>query len=148
MKYTNEIEIKLPRTKVVELFDNPDNLKHWQPGFISFEHISGIEGQPGSMSRIKMKNGNRIIEMTETLHKRDLPHELSGQYKMKGTIHKLKNFFVELENGNTKWISEGEFIFSGIVMKFFGFIMPRAFQKQSFKYMEYFRDFAEAHEEE
>ena len=52
MKYQNEIEIDLPVNKVVELFDNPENLKRWMPGLQSFEHISGTPGQPGAKSRL------------------------------------------------------------------------------------------------
>ena len=33
MKYTTEIEINKPVKKVVELFDNPANLKEWMEGF-------------------------------------------------------------------------------------------------------------------
>lgn len=36
MKYTCEITINQPLNKVIELFDNPDNLKHWQPGLASW----------------------------------------------------------------------------------------------------------------
>ncbi len=45
MQYTNEVIINLPVDKVVELFDNPDNMKYWQPGLVSFENISGTPGQ-------------------------------------------------------------------------------------------------------
>ena len=37
MKFTNEVTINLPRARVVELFDNPDNMKQWQKGMESFE---------------------------------------------------------------------------------------------------------------
>jgi len=33
MKYTSEVTINLPRDRVVELFDDPDNLPKWQKGF-------------------------------------------------------------------------------------------------------------------
>ena len=48
MKYTLEILIDQPREKVVELFDNPDNMKHWQEGFVSLTHISGTPGEIGA----------------------------------------------------------------------------------------------------
>jgi len=35
MKYEIEIDISLSRNKVIELFDNPDNMSKWQPGFVS-----------------------------------------------------------------------------------------------------------------
>jgi uncharacterized protein YndB with AHSA1/START domain len=40
MKYTCEITIDRPRARVIELFDNPENLKQWQPELVSFEHVS------------------------------------------------------------------------------------------------------------
>ena len=58
------------------------------------------------------------------------------------TIHIQKNYFRE-ENGKTRWISESEFQFSGFGMKLMGLLMPGAFKKQSLKYMEDFKNFAE-----
>ena len=57
MKYTTEIEIEKPIEKVIELFDNPDNLKKWMEGLQSFEHLSGTPGQPGAKSRLFFKMG-------------------------------------------------------------------------------------------
>jgi carbon monoxide dehydrogenase subunit G len=59
MKYTNEIEVNLPVSRFIELFDNPDNLKHWMPGLQSFEAISGTPGQEGAKARLKFKMGKR-----------------------------------------------------------------------------------------
>ncbi|MFQ5507583.1 MAG: SRPBCC family protein [Planctomycetota bacterium] len=50
--YTVEVDIDLPRERVIELFDNADNLYKWQPGLQSFEHLSGEPGQPGASSRM------------------------------------------------------------------------------------------------
>ena len=49
--YTVAIEIDLPRDRVIELFDNPDNLFKWQTGLQSFDHLSGEPGQPGAKSK-------------------------------------------------------------------------------------------------
>ena len=46
MKYTCKLVINLPRERVVELFDDPDNLPRWMEGLQSFEHLSG-ENQAG-----------------------------------------------------------------------------------------------------
>ena len=67
MKYKLEIEIDLPRKKVIDLFDNPDNMRHWQEGFVSFEPLSGTPGQVGAKSRLKYIMGKRDIEMVETI---------------------------------------------------------------------------------
>lgn len=142
MKYTLEIEIDLPREKVIELFDNPDNMKHWQPGFISFEPMSGTSGQVGAKSRLKYKMGNRDVEMVETITKRDLPHEFSGTYETKGMWNGIQNFFTEAGPNKTKWVSENEFKGSAS-MNILAFLMPGMFKKQSYQFMVNFKNFAE-----
>ena len=142
MKYSNEIEINLPLNKVIELFENPDNMKHWQPGLQSFEHISGTPGQVGAKSRLKYKMGKREIEMIETITKQNLPDEFAATYEAKGVYNLLFNKFIPVSENKTKWVSETEFKFSGF-MKLIGFLMPGTFKKQSQKYLDDFKTFAE-----
>jgi carbon monoxide dehydrogenase subunit G len=59
MKYTNEVRIAVPRDRVVALFEDVENLKHWQPGFVSFEQVSGAPGQAGSKARLVYTMGKR-----------------------------------------------------------------------------------------
>ncbi len=143
MKYSTEIEIDRPRTRVIELFDNPDNLKHWQPGFQSFEHLSGTAGQPGAKSKLVFLHKGRKMEMIETVTVRNLPHEFSGTYDIKGIYNEVRNHFTEIAANKTKWVSHTEFRFSGIGMKIMAALMPGMFKKQSRKFMQLFREFAE-----
>jgi len=53
VKYTCDITINQPIDVVIALFDDPDNMKEWQPGLISFEPFSGEPGQPGAKSRLQ-----------------------------------------------------------------------------------------------
>lgn len=142
MKYSCETEINKPVDKVVELFDNPDNLKKWMEGLQSFEHISGTPGQPGAKSRLKFKMGKRELEMIETITVRDLPAEFSGTYEAKGVFNVVKNRFISINGNKTKYISEQEFQFKGF-MKIIAALMPGAFKKQSMKYLNDFKTFAE-----
>ena len=57
MKYSTEIEINLPLKKVIELFDNSENLKKWMPDLVSFEHLSGEPGQVGAKSKMRYQMG-------------------------------------------------------------------------------------------
>lgn len=142
MKYTNEIVINADRATVVELFDNPDNMSQWQPGFVSFEHLSGESRQPGAKSKLTYKMGKRKIEMIETVAERNLPETFSGTYEAKNVWNEVQNHFEELPDGKTKLWSESEFKLSGF-MKVMGWLMPGAFRKQSQKYLEYFKEFVE-----
>jgi len=132
----------LPVTRVVELFDSVDNLKEWQPGFVSFEPVSGTPGQPGAKARLQYKMGKREIEMIETITVKNLPHEFSGTYEAKGVWNETKNFFIPLDENRTLYKSENEFRLSGFMM-IIGFLMPGAFKKQSMQYLELFKAFAE-----
>lgn len=142
MKYTNEIEINKPIDTVIALFDNPDNLKKWMEGLQSFEHLSGTPGEPGAKSLLKFKMGNREMEMIETVTKRNLPDEFTGTYEAKGVMNIVKNSFVKISDSKTKYITEHEFQFKGL-MKIIAFLMPGIFKKQSMKYLTAFKNFAE-----
>lgn len=142
MKYTLDIEIDLPRAKVVELFDNPDNLKKWQLDLVSFEHLSGDPGQVGAKSKLLHKMGKREVEMIETVTSRNLPDEFSGTYEAKGVWNLVENRFVEVDENKTKWILDTEFKCSGF-MRIMALLMPGMFKKQSFKFMQQFKEFAE-----
>lgn len=145
MKYTNDIEINLPISRVIELFDNPKNLKQWMKGLVSFEHVSGTPGQPGAKSRLVFDMGNRRIEMIETITVRNLPEEFSGTYEADGVFNIVKSKFVALAADRTKYISEQEFQFNG-TMKLIGALMPGMFKKQTEEYLQAFKQFAEAHQ--
>ena len=143
MNYKNEILIDLPVSKTVELFDNPDNLKHWMPGLLSFEHLSGTPGQTGAKSKLKFNMNGREVEMIETITLRNLPQEFSGTYEAKGVFNIVKNHFIQKGESQCLYVSETEFRFSGF-MKIIGFLMPGAFKKTSQQYLEKFKAFAES----
>ncbi len=143
MKYSVEIEINKSIDEVVALFDNADNMDKWMEGLQSFEHLSGTPGQPGAKSKLKFKMGKREIEMTETILVQNLPKEFTCNYEANGVFNIVKNRFEKLSDNKTKYITENEFQFKGF-MKIMGFLMPGAFKKQSYKYLEAFKKFAES----
>ena len=142
MKYTNEVIIHAPREKVVELFDDAENIAKWQPGFVSMEHLSGDPGQVGARSKMKYKMGKRDIEMVETITARNLPEIFSGTYEARGVWNEVKNHFEELPDNKTRYWTDNEFKMKG-VMKIMAWLMPGAFKKQSQKYLDLFKEFVE-----
>ena len=142
MKYTSEIKIKKPLPEVIKKFSNPDNMKHWQRGFISMTPISGNLGEKGSKNMLIYKMGKREIEMVETIVENKLPAIFHANYSAKGVYNIQKNSFKETEEKHTLWISQNEFIFSGF-MKLMGLFMPGAFKKQTNQYMKDFKNFVE-----
>ena len=143
MKYTTEITVDLPLNEFIKKLDEPENMKHWQKGLIGYEFLSGTPGQEGAQMELQYKMGKREIIMIETISRRNLPYEFHATYDTKGVHNIQKNYFKEVNEHTTKWISESEFQFSGLMMKIMAFLMPGAFKKQSLKYLKDFKAFAE-----
>jgi hypothetical protein len=141
--YTVAIEIALPRDRVIELFDNPDNLFKWQTGLQSFEHISGERGQPGAKSKLVYVQGKHRIELIETVTERNLPEEFNGTYEWKGGKNTLRNRFIELGPSRTRWESTCAYEFSSLMLKLMGLLFPGMFRKQNLMFLENFKRFAE-----
>ncbi len=95
MKYQQEIILKRPRKEVVEKFSNPENMKHWQEGFIYMKPINGELGEEGSQNLLKYNMGKREIEMTETILKNNLPEVYSATYEAKGVYNYQVNRFIK-----------------------------------------------------
>lgn len=144
MQYTVETIINAPIEKVVALFDNPDNLKEWQPGLQSFKLIEGKQSEVGAKSELKFKMGSREIEMIETITVRDLPREFSGTYEESSVFNVVKNYFEKVDAYTTKYVNYNEFQFNNLFMKLMGFLMPGMFKKTSQEYMENFKKFVES----
>ena len=143
MKYSSEIIIDLPREEVIRKLDSTENMKHWQRGLIGYKHLEGTPGKEGAKMELEYKMGKRSMVMTETITKNIFPEEFHANYDAKGVHNVQKNFFHEISPSQTKWVSESEFQFAGFGMKLMGFLMPGAFKKQSLKYLNDFKNFAE-----
>ncbi len=143
MKYTTEIIINKPREEVIKKMDNVDNMKHWQHGLVSIEHISGTPREFGSKMKLNYKFGKRKMELIETITKRSFPIEFHATYNSKGIHNIQENFFQTTEENHTKWTSKNEFIPTNFMMNFMILVMPRTFKKQSLKYMTDFKNFVE-----
>jgi len=143
MKYSVEVTIDLLRDRVIELFDNTENLYKWQAGLKSFEILEGEPGQEGTTSRMNYDMSGRQIEMIETITVRNLPDEFSGTYEARNVWNSVKNTFHEEAGGSrTRWVSENEFNMTGF-MRLMAVFMKGAFPKESLKQMNNFKEFAE-----
>ena len=143
MKYSTEIQVALPRAKFMEKFDSAENMKHWQKGLKSYKYLDGEPGKEGSQMELQYQMGKRDLVMVETILKSNFPYEFHATYDAKGVHNIQKNFFKEIDENNTLWVTESEFQFSGLFMKLIGFLMPGAFKKQTLEYLKSFKAFAE-----
>ena len=146
MKFTCSITINLPRKQVVELWQNPENLKYWQDGFIDFKHLEGEAGQLGAVSRMRYKIRNRDLELIETIQHMNLPDEMIGLYESKPTTNIMRNTFTMVNDHITRWDAEINYTeMNGFVVKVMARFFPGMFKKQAQKWFDQFKEFAENH---
>lgn len=145
MKYQCTIDIHLPRERVIALFDDPANLKRWQPTLRNFERLDGVPGTVGARSKLTYKNkeGGREMVMTETVTVRELPERFAGTYTMDGVWNLVDNRFTAVNADLTRWDAEVEFKFTNPFLSFLGWVIPGMFKNQTQKFMKQFKDFAE-----
>ena len=142
MKFHIEIIVDISFAKLLELFENPDNLKKWQPNVISFTPLSGEIGHVGATAEIRYNMVVKEIVMKETILKRNIPDEFVLRYDSDGVTNTVTNNFKEIAPNKTRWIMENNFKFSGL-MKYAALAMKGIFKKQTELTMERFKMFAE-----
>ena len=144
MKFTCSTDINLPINRVTSLFNNPDNYKYWQEGFISYEPIRGIPGEPGARSRIILQPGRQRIELIETITYKNLPFEMDALYEHKHMVNTMAYRFIALEENKTRYEVQVEYMkFIGFMPRMMAMLMPGMFKRQTQKWLNRFRDFAE-----
>ena len=143
MKYRTEIIINKPFEVVIKKMNSVENMKHWQEGLVSAEHISGTPGEFGAKMKLNYDFGKRKMELIETITKQSFPNEFHATYSTKGVRNIQQNHFESTSDDYTKWVCENEFQPTTFVMNAMLFLMPRAFKKQTKKYMTNFKNFAE-----
>lgn len=153
MKFTVSIEIALPRERVAQLLADPAHLPKWLRGMVLHEPLSGVHGQVGTQSRIVLQAGQRKIEGTETVTRRE-PTDLreipkgsvvhfEREMVIEGMWSSVHDQLTEAGPETTRWVSESEYRFSSLLMRLVGLLMPGAFREQSQQHMQDFKAFAE-----
>jgi carbon monoxide dehydrogenase subunit G len=143
MKYSSEIVINKPVAEVAEKFANPDNLKHWQPGFEGLEHLEGTAGQAGAKSRLTYNSDGRKMEMIETITVANLPQEFTVEFiTPDGGWSSTATHLEPAGDGATKVTTVNEFKPKGIA-KVMMMLVPFMFKKMTNQYMTNFKAFCE-----
>ena len=143
MKYTTEIIIHKSLAEVIHKMNSTENMLHWQEGLVSTEHLSGTPGEFGAKMKLNYDFGNRKMALIETITKSNFPNEFHATYNTKGIHNIQQNFFESITEEETKWISKNEFQPTTFAMHAMLFFMPRAFKKQTKKFMNNFKYFVE-----
>ena len=144
MKYTCKININLPISKVVSLWENELFFKEWQDGFKSIEHLSGLPHTKGAKAKIIVQD-KRKIELLETIISTNLPEQKIALYEHIHMTNTQTTSFKAINQKKTQYTSEVEYTkFNGFMIKLMAKLFPSKFKEQSQKWMNQFKEFAES----
>ena len=143
MKYTCAIEVNLPIEKTAELWNNELYFSEWQDDFQSIELLSGNKNEVGAKSKI-IFDGKQRIELIETILINDLPNEKKALYEHIHMTNTQHTSFQALGPNKTLFTSNVEYIqFNKLLIKLVARLFPGMFKKQSERWMDQFKHFAE-----
>jgi len=125
MKYNTEIVIDADPATVWAAFDNPDNMRRWQPTLKSFTQRSGEPGQPGAVAELVYDENGRNVVLTERITERRDPDFMAGSYESAWGTAVIVNHFEAMGENQTRWVSYWNHKFRG----FFKLLVP--FMKNS-----------------
>lgn len=143
MKFTLELSLQRSRAEIWRAFDNPENIKLWQPTLVSFETISGTQGQPETVSKLTYGEGKGEFSLMEKVTFRAELERYDVVYENKFADNSVKNSFVETNENETLWKMEVEYKFKTLPMKILGPFAKKNFVKRSQRDMERFKEFVE-----
>jgi len=140
-----EVVVNQPIDKVFELYMDKNRFKDWKKDFVSYEQMSGVAGEVGSVTRLVYKK----FVMIETITLKKGPEEMIATYEHRHgnntmMFHTAKNRFTSL--GGTRTLIEVDseitkvngFVF-GLIMK----LMAGAGRKHAQEQLDRFKVIAE-----
>ena len=142
MKFKLELPVDKPLAEVWKAFDNPENMKIWQPSLISIERVSGTQGQPGAVSKLTYKENEREFSLIEKVTYREEPYCLTGVYENNFADNIVRNTFIE-QGDKTLWVVDTEFKFQTLIMRILGPLMKKNFVARTQNDMERFKGMVE-----
>ena len=130
--------------EVWKAFDDPENIKRWQPSLIRFENAAGTPGQVGAISKLIYKENEREFTLIEKITFREEPKRFDGVYENEFADNIVRNTFTEQGRDQTLWVMETEFAFKTLIMKIMGPLMKKNFVGRTKRDMERFKTMAES----
>lgn len=143
MKFKLEFPINKSRSEVWKAFDDPENMKIWQPSLIRFEPVSGTPGQPGAVSKLTYRENEREFTLLETITQRQEPGLFHGVYENQFAENSIQNEFIDLGDGQTLWVMETKYTFKTLIMKILGPLLKKNYVTRTQKDMERFKEMVE-----
>ena len=142
MKYTISNIINKPLDEVIAKFKDPEAAKEWMEGLKSHTLTSGTAGEVGAKTDFVFLHKGKEMIISETILEQNFPDQIKFAYQSPMGENEVEMLFEQLPDGTVKQTNNSYFKLTGF-MKLFGFLLKGMFKKQSFKYLNGFKEYAE-----
>jgi len=142
MKYTVSNNIDKSIEVVSDKFMEPDGALQWMEGLEKIERLSKESYIVGAKSRFHSLHKNKKFVIDETILEQNMPNQIKFGFTSSMGYNEVEMVFEKLNNNSTKQINNSYFKLKGI-MWLLGPLMKGMFKKQSMKYLDAFKEFAE-----
>lgn len=147
MKFKLELILNKPRAEVWQALTKPSNMSKWQSSLTKSELLSGMQGQPGAVSKLTFEENGREFSLIEKVTARDEPNQYDVVYENEFTDNPMRHSFKEQGDNETLWIVEAEFKFKTFAMKLLGPLLKKNFIRRTQKDMDRFKELLETPQE-
>ncbi len=142
MRYTLSNTINKPLDVVAAKFTEPDSAMHWMEGLERSEHLSGTPGLTGTKTDFYFIHKGKEMKITETILEQNMPRQIKFAYQSNMGYTEVEMMFEKITDNTTRQTNNSYFEMKGF-MKVIGFVFKGMFKKQSKKYLEAFKAYAE-----
>ena len=142
MRYTLSNAINKPLEEVIEKFRDTEGAKQWMEGLQKIEPVSGTPGEVGAETNFYFLFRKKEMKIEETILEQDLPRQIKFAYRSSMGYNEVEMLFEKISDSSVKQTNNSYFELKGF-MKIMGFLMKGMFKKQTLKYLEGFKKYAE-----
>lgn len=143
MKFTLELLLNKRHLDVWRHFENPENLKRWQPTLRSINFIQGMPGQEGSVAVLTYEEKGRKVVLEEALIEKAAPKRYVTTSNGVQMSSKLVNTFDAEGATQTRWRLEADYRFRGF-SRFLSPLFKGSVRKQTLDQMKRFQKYVES----
>lgn len=143
MKYSLSNTISSTPQHVAVKISDPEGVKEWTENLQEIRAVSGEYCDVGSKRDLHYLFRGKEMIIQETILENKLPEQIKFSYDSQMGRNIVELRFEQLSENEVKQTSSTTMELKG-AMKLFGFLFKSMFKKQSRKYMEGFKKFAES----
>lgn len=143
MNYKLESLINRPRSEVWEAFEDPERMKSWQPSLTGIELLSGVQREPGSVSKWTFSENGREFSLNEKVLRREAPARFESLLENQFASNVVHHLFVEQGENQTLWTMETQYKFKTVLMRILGPILKKNYMARSRQEMDRFKEMVE-----